>query len=167
VIFKLQVFKPEMGFLLKKQAHFAENLGYYDKRENDMKKVITTTKAPAAIGPYSQAVEAGGFLYVSGQLPIDPATGKMAGDIGEQARSSLGNIEGILLEAGLTRNDVVKTTIFLKNLADFDRVNKVYGEFFAGSAFLARSTVEVARLPMDASIEIEAIAQKTGFFAVS
>jgi 2-iminobutanoate/2-iminopropanoate deaminase len=127
-----------------------------------MKKPITTSKAPAAIGPYSQAIEAGGFLYISGQLPIDGASGKMPGNIGEQARASLQNIDGILQEAGLTRNDVVKTTIFLKDLADFDGVNKVYGEFFAGTVFPARSTVEVSRLPRDASIEIEAIARKNG-----
>jgi 2-iminobutanoate/2-iminopropanoate deaminase len=127
-----------------------------------MKKAITTTKAPAAIGPYSQAIETGGFLYISGQLPIEAETGKMAGDTGEQARASLRNIESILQEAVLTRNDVVKTTIILKNLTDFDRVNKIYGEFFAGSVFPARSTVEVSRLPKDASIEIEAIACKNG-----
>jgi 2-iminobutanoate/2-iminopropanoate deaminase len=127
-----------------------------------MKKPITTSKAPAAIGPYSQAVEAGGFLYISGQLPIDGATGKMTGDISEQAQASLKNIDGILQEAGLTRNDVVKTTIFLKNLGDFDAVNKAYGDFFAGTVFPARSTIEVSRLPKDASIEIEAIARKNG-----
>jgi 2-iminobutanoate/2-iminopropanoate deaminase len=127
-----------------------------------MKKTIATTKAPAAIGPYSQAIEAGGFLYISGQLPIDAATGKMSGDIGEQARTSLRNIESILQEAGLARKDVVKTTIFLKNLADFDTVNKVYGDFFEGSLFPARSTIEVSRLPKDASIEIEAVAGKSG-----
>jgi 2-iminobutanoate/2-iminopropanoate deaminase len=127
-----------------------------------MKKAIATSKAPAAIGPYSQAIEAGGFLYISGQLPIDAGTGKMAGNIGEQAQASLRNIDTILQEAGLTRNDVVKTTIFLKNLTDFDTVNKVYGEFFAGSTFPARSTIEISRLPKDASIEIEAIAGKKG-----
>ncbi|GHV63534.1 reactive intermediate/imine deaminase [Spirochaetia bacterium] len=127
-----------------------------------MKKAIATSKAPAAIGPYSQAIEAGGSLYISGQLPIDAETGKMAGNIGEQARTSLGNIDHILREAGLTRDDVVKTTIFLKNLADFDTVNKVYGEFFAGSTFPARSTIEISRLPKDASIEIEALACKKG-----
>jgi 2-iminobutanoate/2-iminopropanoate deaminase len=127
-----------------------------------MKKPITTSKAPAAIGPYSQAIEAGGFLYISGQLPIDGATGKMPGDIGEQAQASLQNIDSILQEAGLARNDMVKTTIFLKNLADFDEVNKVYGEFFGGTVFPARSTVEVSRLPKGASIEIEAVACKNG-----
>jgi 2-iminobutanoate/2-iminopropanoate deaminase len=127
-----------------------------------MKKTIATTRAPAAIGPYSQAIEAGGFLYISGQLPIDAATGTMSGDISEQARTSLLNIEHILQEAGLTRNDIIKTTIFLKNLADFDTVNKVYGDFFEGSLFPARSTIEVSRLPRDASIEIEAVAGKSG-----
>jgi 2-iminobutanoate/2-iminopropanoate deaminase len=127
-----------------------------------MKKPITTTRAPAAIGPYSQAIEAGGFLYISGQLPVDAATGTMPVDIGEQAQASLRNIEHILQEAGLTRNDVVKTTIFLKDLADFDTVNRIYGDFFAGSTFPARSTIEVSRLPRDASIEIEAVAGKNG-----
>jgi 2-iminobutanoate/2-iminopropanoate deaminase len=127
-----------------------------------MKKTIATDKAPAAIGPYSQAIEAGGFLYISGQLPIDAATGTMPADIGEQARTSLQNIEQILQKAGLARKDVVKTTIFLKDLADFDTVNRIYGDFFAGSAFPARSTVEVSRLPRDASVEIEAIADKNG-----
>ncbi|MFP3042652.1 RidA family protein [Treponema primitia] len=127
-----------------------------------MKKAIATTKAPAAIGPYSQAISAGGFLYISGQLPIDAETGKMGGNIGEQARASLQNIDNILQEAGLSRNNVVKTTIFLKNLADFETVNKIYGEFFAGSVFPARSTIEISRLPRDASIEIEAIACNNG-----
>jgi 2-iminobutanoate/2-iminopropanoate deaminase len=123
-----------------------------------MKQVISTTKAPAAIGPYSQAIQAGTFLYISGQLPI--REGKMAEGIAAQAEASLGNIDGILKEAGYSRQDVVKTTIFLKNLDDFEKVNAVYGAFFEGCGFPARSTVEISRLPRDALIEIEAFACK-------
>ncbi|MDR2101647.1 MAG: RidA family protein [Treponema sp.] len=125
-----------------------------------MKKIIATSKAPGAIGPYSQGIMAGNILIISGQLPIDPESGKMADSVEEQAKRSLQNIEGILQEAGLSRNDVIKTTIFLKDLGDFEGVNKIYGDFFAGCSFPARSTVEVARLPRDAAIEIEAMAYK-------
>jgi 2-iminobutanoate/2-iminopropanoate deaminase len=125
-----------------------------------MKKSVSTTRAPAAIGPYSQAVLAGNFLYVSGQLPVDPASGKIPDSIKAQAQASLNNIDAILAEAGFSRKDVVKTTIFLKDLGDFAAVNEVYGGFFEGAAFPARSTVEISRLPKDASIEIEAVACK-------
>ncbi|MDR3336244.1 MAG: RidA family protein [Treponema sp.] len=125
-----------------------------------MKKAVATTKAPAAIGPYSQAVLAGNFLYVSGQLPVNPVDGKIPDSIEAQAQVSLNNIDAILGEAGFSRKDVVKTTIFLKNLGDFAKVNEVYGGFFEGAAFPARSTIEVSRLPKDASIEIEAVAYK-------
>jgi 2-iminobutanoate/2-iminopropanoate deaminase len=125
-----------------------------------MKKAVSTTKAPAAIGPYSQAVLAGNFLYVSGQLPVNPADGKIPDSIEAQAQVSLNNIDAILGEAGFSRKDVVKTTIFLKDLGDFAKVNEVYGSFFEGAAFPARSTIEVSRLPKDASIEIEAVACK-------
>jgi 2-iminobutanoate/2-iminopropanoate deaminase len=123
-----------------------------------MKQEISTTKAPAAIGPYSQAIKAGTFLYISGQLPI--REGKLAEGIEAQTEASLANIDGILEEAGCCRKDVVKTTIFLKNLKDFETVNAVYGRFFDGGVFPARSTVEIARLPRDALIEIEAVACK-------
>jgi 2-iminobutanoate/2-iminopropanoate deaminase len=125
-----------------------------------MKKAVSTTKAPKAIGPYSQAIEVSGFLYISGQLPVEAETGNMPDSIDEQAERSLKNIDQILKEAGYARNDVVKTTIFLKNLKDFETVNKIYAAFFEGSVFPARSTIEIARLPKDALIEIEAVAWK-------
>ena len=122
------------------------------------KKVIQTDKAPKAIGPYSQAVQAGNFLFLSGQIPLDPKTGELVkGDIGQQTQQVLENIRGVLESQELGMEDVVKVTIFLKNIGDFSRVNEVYGTYFSSSP-PARSTVEVARLPRDADIEIEAIA---------
>jgi len=121
---------------------------------------ITTQDAPKAIGPYSQAIEARGarFVFVSGQIPLDKNTMTIVGaDARTQARKVLENIEAVLLAAGLTRWNVVKTTIFLKDLEDFGAVNEVYAEFF-GEHKPARSTVQVARLPKDALVEIEAIA---------
>ncbi|MDR0784500.1 MAG: RidA family protein [Treponema sp.] len=125
-----------------------------------MKKAVNSFSAPKAIGPYSQAIQAGGFLYVSGQLPIDPVDGSMPESIEAQTRNSLQNIDAILREAGYGKDDVVKTTVFLANLADFDAVNKVYGEFFAGCMYPARAAFQVARLPKDAGVEIEAVAYK-------
>lgn len=123
-------------------------------------KVINSTKAPSAIGPYSQAVDKDGFIFVSGQLPIDETTGSFAGeDIASQARQSLQNIKYILEEAGLEMKDISKTTILLKNIEDFAVVNEIYGQFFS-APYPARATYEVARLPKDALIEIEAIAKK-------
>lgn len=125
-----------------------------------MKKAIATSKAPAAIGPYSQGIEANGFVYVSGQLPVDSATGEFApGGAKEQAKQSLLNIKAILTEAGLSMDDIVKTTVFIKNMGDFAAVNEVYASFFEG-ACPARSCVEVAALPKGALVEIEAIAAK-------
>ena len=125
-----------------------------------MKSAISTTQAPAAIGPYSQAIEAGGTVYVSGQLPIDPATGAFAeGGIKELTRQSLTNIKHILEQAGLTMGNVVKTSVFLADMNDFAEMNKVYGEYFA-QPFPARSAVQVGRLPKDAPLEIECIAVK-------
>lgn len=124
-----------------------------------MKKVIATSSAPAAIGPYSQAVEAGGMVFVSGQLPVDPATGSFAeGGIKELTRQSLTNIKAILAEAGLTMDNVVKTSVFLADMNDFAAMNEVYAQFFQ-EPFPARSAVQAARLPKDAKVEIEAIAQ--------
>jgi 2-iminobutanoate/2-iminopropanoate deaminase len=125
-----------------------------------MKKAISTPKAPKAIGPYSQAVEAGGFLYISGQLPIEAETGKMPDTIEAQAEASLQNIDCILREAGYARGDVIKTTVFLADMADFEAVNKVYAGFFQGCVFPARAAVQVARLPKDARVEIESVACK-------
>ena len=124
-----------------------------------MNNAISTEKAPAAIGPYSQAMKAGDTIYVSGQLPIDPATGAFAGDdITAQTRQSLTNIRSILEAAGADMSKVVKTTVLLKNIADFAAMNEVYAQFFQ-EPFPARSAVQVARLPKDAKVEIEAIAQ--------
>jgi 2-iminobutanoate/2-iminopropanoate deaminase len=125
-----------------------------------MKKAISTSKAPKAIGPYSQAIQAGDFLYVSGQIPIEADTGKMPEDISAQALASLKNIGYILEEAGYALNDVVKTTVFLFDMNDFDAVNKVYADFFQGCVFPARAAVQVARLPKDARVEIEAVAYR-------
>ena len=123
-------------------------------------KVINSTKAPSAIGPYSQAIDKDGFIFVSGQLPIDETTGSFAGeDIASQARQSLQNIKYILEEAGLEMKDISKTTILLKNIEDFAVVNEIYGQFFS-APYPARATYEVARLPKDALIEIEAIAKR-------
>ncbi|APW65391.1 MULTISPECIES: RidA family protein [Arcobacteraceae] len=123
-------------------------------------KAINSTKAPSAIGPYSQAVDKDGFIFVSGQLPIDENTGEFAGDdIASQARQSMENIKYILEEAGLEMKDISKTTILLKDLEDFVTVNEIYGEYFT-VPYPARATYEVARLPKDALIEIEAIAKK-------
>ena len=123
-------------------------------------KAINSIKAPSAIGPYSQAVDKDGFIFVSGQLPIDETTGSFAGeDIASQARQSLQNIKYILEEAGLEMKDISKTTILLKNIEDFAVVNEIYGQFFK-APYPARATYEVARLPKDALIEIEAIAKR-------
>ena len=125
-----------------------------------MNNAISTPTAPAAIGPYSQGIQAGSTLFVSGQLPIDPATGAFAGeDIASQTRQSLTNIKNILAAAGASMNDVVKTTVMLKNIGDFAAMNAVYAEFFA-EPFPARAAYQVAALPKDALVEIECIAVK-------
>jgi 2-iminobutanoate/2-iminopropanoate deaminase len=124
-----------------------------------MKKLVIQTKeAPAAIGPYSQAVRIENFLFVSGQIPFDPATGTMVtGGIEEQTRRVMKNIEAILSAAGCSFNHIVKTSIFIKNMDDFARINEIYASYFSGQ-FPARETVEVARLPKDAQVEISVIA---------
>ena len=122
------------------------------------KKVIQTDKAPKAIGPYSQAIRAGNFLFLSGQIPLDPKTGELVkGDIRQQTKQVLENIKGVLESQGLGMEDVVKATIFLKDIGNFNQVNEVYATYFPSSP-PSRSTVEVAKLPRDADIEIEAIA---------
>jgi 2-iminobutanoate/2-iminopropanoate deaminase len=122
------------------------------------KKVIQTEKAPKAIGPYSQAIQAGNFLFLSGQIPLDPKTGELVkGDIRKQTQQVLENIKGVLESQGLGMEDIVKATIFLKDIGNFNQVNEVYATYFP-SPPPARSTIEVARLPRDADIEIEAIA---------
>jgi 2-iminobutanoate/2-iminopropanoate deaminase len=123
-----------------------------------MKKAISCSKAPKALGPYSQAIRAGDFLYISGQFPFDAETGKMPEDVSAQALAALRNIEFILTEAGCARGDLVKTTLFLADLQDFEAVNKAYAEFFEGTVPPARAAVQVARLPKDARLEIESVA---------
>ena len=123
-----------------------------------MKKIISTTDAPAALGPYSQAVRVGSTIYCAGQIPLDPKTGQMVtGDITAQTRRVMDNIGAILAAEGLGLDHVVKTTIFLTDLADFQAMNEIYGSYFK-QAPPARSTVQVAALPRDARVEIEAIA---------
>ena len=122
-------------------------------------KSIKTNHAPAAIGPYSQAIEANGFVYCSGQLPINPATGEMPGDIKEQTRQSLLNAKAILNEAGLDLKDVVKTTVLLSDIQNFAPMNEVYAELFA-APFPARSAFAVRDLPKGALVEIEVIAAR-------
>jgi len=122
------------------------------------KRVISTSKAPAAIGPYSQAVSWGGLIFVSGQIPLDPATGQVVGaDAGAQTERVLKNLAAVLEAAGSSLGQVVKTTVYLRDLNDFAKVNEVYARFF-GEQPPARATVEVARLPRDVSVEIEVIA---------
>ncbi len=125
-----------------------------------MKKIISTAKAPAAIGPYSQAIDLGNIVITSGQLPIDPATGAFPEGIKEQTRQSLTNVKYILEEAGLTMDSVAKTTVFLSDMNNFGAMNEVYATFFTEGGYPARSAVEVARLPKDALVEIEVIAVK-------
>lgn len=123
-----------------------------------MKKIIATTAAPAALGPYSQAVRAGNLVFCSGQIPLDPATQQMVnGDITAQTRRVLENITAVLRAEGLSFEHIVKTTIFLTNLGDFQTVNEIYGSFFQSDP-PARSTVQVAALPKGAAVEIEVIA---------
>ena len=124
-----------------------------------MKKVISTTEAPKAIGPYSQAIEANGTVYISGQLGIIPETGTLAQGIELQAEQSLKNIGAILKEAGLTYNNIVKCTVLLDNIDNFKTLNEIYGKFFT-EQFPARAAYQVAKLPLGVLIEIEAIAVK-------
>ena len=125
-----------------------------------MKKIISTDKAPAAIGPYSQAVWAGDLLFASGQIPMDPATGDIvAGGVQAQAHQSLKNVKAILEAAKLGFENVVKATVFIKDMNDFAAINEVYAEYFT-APFPARSCVEVARLPRDILVEVEVIAKK-------
>lgn len=124
-----------------------------------MKKAISTDKAPAAIGPYSQAIEVNGMVYTSGVIPVVPATGEIPQGVEAQARQAIGNLAALLEAAGTSTEKVVKTTVFIKEMNDFGTVNEIYAEFFTGT-YPARSCVEVARLPKDVLIEIEAIALK-------
>ena len=125
------------------------------------KNIIATTNAPASIGPYSQAIDCGSLLITSGQIPIDPATGNLVeGDITAQTRQSLTNVKAILEAAGLTMDNVAKTTVFLAHMSDFAAMNAVYAEFFTEGNYPARSAVEVGALPKGALVEIETICLK-------
>ena len=133
-----------------------------NKGDITMKKnIIATTNAPAAIGPYSQAIDCGSLLITSGQIPIDPATGNLVeGDITAQTRQSLTNVKAILEATGLTMDNVAKTTVFLAHMSDFAAMNAVYAEFFTEGNYPARSAVEVGALPKGALVEIETICLK-------
>lgn len=125
-----------------------------------MKKPIATTNAPAAIGPYAQANIVGNLIFASGQLPVDPATGNIVeGGIEEQTKQSLTNVKAVLEAAGSSMDKVVKTTCFIKNMDDFSKMNAVYSTFFTEGQYPSRSAVEVARLPKDALVEVEVIAE--------
>jgi 2-iminobutanoate/2-iminopropanoate deaminase len=127
-------------------------------RSKCMIETISTDKAPAAIGPYSQAIRAGSMVYISGQLPVNPATGALVeNDIAIQTARSLDNIQAILATAGLTMANVVKTTVFLKDMSEFAAMNEVYAKYFNG-IYPARAAVQAAALPKDARVEIEAVA---------
>jgi 2-iminobutanoate/2-iminopropanoate deaminase len=124
-----------------------------------MKRIIKTEEAPAAIGPYSQAVAAGGFLFCSGQIPLDPKTGQMIeGDIVAQTERVMANLEAVLTAGGASWSSVVRTTIYLQNLGDFAKVNEIYGKRFTDGQPPARATVQVAALPRAALVEIDAVA---------
>lgn len=126
-----------------------------------MKQIITTPAAPAAIGPYSQAVVYENMVFCSGQIPLDPATGKLVdGGVAPQTEQVIRNLQAVLEAAGSSLGNVLKTTVFLKNLSDFGEMNEVYGRYFGESA-PARATVEAARLPRDVQVEIEAVAFRT------
>jgi 2-iminobutanoate/2-iminopropanoate deaminase len=128
---------------------------------NNSKQAILTKNAPQPIGPYSQAISMGQFVFCSGQIPLDPATGEVVGgsDVQAQAKRVLENVKAVLEAAGTNFDGVVKSTIFLKNMGDFPKVNEIYGQYFKGTT-PARSTIEVARLPKDVLVEIECIAIK-------
>ena len=124
-----------------------------------MKKAISTDKAPAAIGPYSQAIEVNGMVYTSGVIPVVPSTGEIPEGAAAQADQAIGNLAALLKEAGTSTENVVKTTVFIKEMNDFGKINEIYKKYFK-EPFPARSCVEVARLPKDVLLEVEAIAWK-------
>lgn len=124
-----------------------------------MKTAISTDKAPAAIGPYSQAIEVNGMIYTSGVIPVVPATGEIPEGVEAQADQAIGNLAALLEAAGTSTGQVIKTTVFIKDMNDFGKINEIYAKYFTGT-YPARSCVEVARLPKDVLIEIEAVAVK-------
>ena len=148
-------------FYSGKSANLAhENLIFIIKTLNKHEKVIFTEKAPAAIGPYSQAIEANGMVFLSGQLPVDPATGEFVpGGVAEQTAQAFENIKHVLAAAGLTTANIVKTTVFLADMSLFAEMNAVYAKYFEGD-FPARSAIAVKALPKGALVEIESIAAK-------
>lgn len=123
-----------------------------------MKKIVSTINAPAAIGPYSQAILAGGTLYISGQIPVNPATGELVEGIENETHQVMKNLEAILKETGLTFKNVVKASIFLKNMDDFATVNEIYASYLDAASFPARETVQVSCLPKNVNVEISMIA---------
>ncbi|MCD7841760.1 MAG: RidA family protein [Lachnospiraceae bacterium] len=124
-----------------------------------MKKAISTDKAPAAIGPYSQAIETNGFVFTSGVIPVNPATGVIPEGVEAQAEQAFSNMAALLEASGTGVEQVIKTTVFIKEMNDFGKINEIYAKYFTG-VFPARSCVEVARLPKDVLLEVEAIAVK-------
>ncbi|MDD6858592.1 MAG: RidA family protein [Lachnospiraceae bacterium] len=124
-----------------------------------MKKIISTDKAPAAIGPYSQAIEVNGMIFTSGVIPVNPTTGEIPEGIEAQSDQAIGNLAALLKESGVSTDDVVKTTVFIKNMDDFGKINEIYSKYFTKDC-PTRSCVEVARLPKDVLIEIDSIAVK-------
>ena len=124
-----------------------------------MKKAISTDKAPAAIGPYSQAIEVNGMVFTSGVIPVNPATGEIPEGVEAQAEQAFSNMAALLEAAGTSMEAVIKTTVFIKEMNDFGKINEIYAKYFTGT-FPARSCVEVARLPKDVLLEVEAIATK-------
>jgi len=125
-----------------------------------IKTIITTNKAPAPVGPYNQAVRSGGFVFTAGQIPIDPKTGSLiTGSIEEQTRCVIENLKALVDAAGSSLDRVVKTTVFLRDMNDFPRMNAIYADYFPAASAPARSTVQVARLPKDVAVEIEAVAE--------
>jgi 2-iminobutanoate/2-iminopropanoate deaminase len=124
-----------------------------------MQKVVSTDKAPSAIGPYSQAIEVNGMVYTSGVIPVDPATGVIAGDVEAQAAQAFQNLSNLVEDSGSKVENIVKTTVFIKEMNDFGKINEIYKKYFK-EPYPARSCVEVARLPKDVLLEVEAIAWK-------
>ena len=157
-VFSCEVFGKFTTFAWFVRARIREHRNINDiKNKKIMKKVIATPDAPKAVGPYSQAIEVNGTLYISGQIPVNPADGKVQEDIVAAAHQSLKNIGAILKEAGMTYDNVVKTTVLLADIADFKAVNEVYAEYFTGDK-PARACYQAAALPLGVTVEIEAIA---------
>lgn len=157
--FKIHLISQGLALCDKMDMYYNNSVNIYRKNGGiNLKKVIATSKAPGAIGPYSQAIMTGNLIYTSGQLPMDAETGEMvANDIVLQTRKSLQNVKAILEEAGSSMDKIVKTTVYLSDMANFGKMNEVYKEFFTGD-YPARSAFQVARLPKDALVEIEVVA---------